>query len=80
MYQILSIWYDAEKALHNEAAINDLAWAVTRLNDINNQKIPFWTGFNQIVSEKSSEVTSIGYLPILNVPAHDNDTLCTVII
>ena len=73
-------WYDAEEALHNEAAINDLAWAVTRMNDTNDQKIPFWTGFNQIVSEKSSEVTSIGYLPILNAPAHDNDTLWTVIL
>ena len=52
----------------------------TYLSNPNEQKIPFWTGFNQIVSEKSSEVTTVGYLPILNASAHDNDTLWTVIL
>ena len=73
-------WYNVDEALHNEAAIKDIAWVATRLSNPNEQRIPFWTGFNQSVSEKSSEVTTVGYLPILNAPAHDKDTLWTVIL
>ena len=73
-------WYNVDETLNIEAAIKDSAWVATRLSNPNEQKIPFWTGFNQSVSENSSEVTTVGYLPILNAPAYDNDTLWTVIL
>ena len=73
-------WYNVDETLHNEAAIKGIAWVATRLSNPNEQKIPFWTGFNQSVLENSSEVTTVDYLPILNAPAYDNDTLWTVIL
>ena len=74
-------WYNVDEALHNEAAIKDIAWVDTRLSNLYEQKIPsFWTGFNQSVSDNSSEVTTVDYLPILNTPTLDNDTLWTVIL
>ena len=73
-------WYNVDEALHNEAAIKNIAWVATRLSNSYEQKIPLWTGFNQSVSENSSEVTTVGYLPIPNAPAYDNDTLWAVIL
>ena len=34
-----------------------------------------WTEFNQLLSENKQEVTTTGYLPILQAPAHEFDTL-----
>ena len=48
-------WYNVDEALHNEAAIKNIAWVATRLSNLNEQKIPFWPGFNQSVSENSSK-------------------------
>ena len=39
-----------------------------------------WTSFNQRHSEMSPEITSIGYMPIVQAPAHDLDTLNTVVL
>lgn len=39
-----------------------------------------WTTFNQNHSERSPEMTSIGYMPIIQAPAHDLDTLKTVVL
>lgn len=39
-----------------------------------------WTSFNQNLSEISPEITSIGYMPIIQAPAHDLDTLNTVVL
>ena len=39
-----------------------------------------WTSFNQSLSEISPEITSIGYMPIIQAPAHDLDTLNTVVL
>lgn len=38
-----------------------------------------WTMFNQSVNESSPEMTSIGYMPIIQAPAHEIDTLNTVV-
>ena len=50
---------------------------------MNHQNIPAWTGFN-VITEKANEnleanKCEIGYFPIINSPAHDADTLWTVI-
>lgn len=38
-----------------------------------------WTHFNQVNSKVSPEVTSIGYMPIIQAPAHEYNTLHTVL-
>lgn len=39
-----------------------------------------WTSFNQNLGEISSEITSIGYMPIIQAPAHDLGTLNKVVL
>ena len=38
-----------------------------------------WTEFNQSLSQNEQEVTTIGYMPIIQAPAHEFDTLDTVV-
>ena len=38
-----------------------------------------WTVFNQSLSSEESEQTAVGYLPIILAPAHEFDTLNTVV-
>lgn len=38
-----------------------------------------WTGFNQEYSTKSPPKTTVGYMPIIQAPAHDVATLNTVV-
>ena len=40
---------------------------------------PSWTVFNQSVSPEDPEQTTVGYLPIVLAPAHELDTLNTVV-
>ena len=39
-----------------------------------------WTNFNQTISTDAHPVTSVGYMPIIQNPAHEYDTLNTVIL
>ena len=39
-----------------------------------------WTCFNQRCSDTSPEVTSTGYMPIIQASAHEHDTLNTVVL
>lgn len=38
-----------------------------------------WTSFNEKHSETNPEVSTIGYMPIILAPAHNIDTLNTVV-
>ena len=38
-----------------------------------------WTGFNQQHADNNPQRTAVGYLPIIQAPAHDRDTLNTVV-
>ena len=38
-----------------------------------------WPEFNQTLSQNEQDVTTMGYLPILQPPAHEFDTLNTVV-
>ena len=40
---------------------------------------PSWTVFNQSLSSEEREQTAVGYLPIIIAPAHEFDTLNTVV-
>ncbi len=35
------------------------------------QSLPTWTGFNQLNASDDLEIPSVGYLPIINAPAHE---------
>ena len=61
------------------ADTKDIAWFLCRNVDRNNQKIPMWSGFNQQISTERAPQTEIGRLPIINFPAHEYDTIRTVI-
>ena len=39
-----------------------------------------WTSFNQMITKEDQEVTSVGYMPIVQAPAHEIDTLNTVVL
>ena len=45
----------------------------------NSDTKPSWTVFNQSVSSQESQQTAVGYLPIILAPAHELDTLNTVV-
>ena len=58
----------------------DIAWLLSHTsNSEDEQHVPAWRGFNQVVSETNTQVTTVGYLPIIPAPATDYDTLWTVI-
>ena len=43
------------------------------------QLVPAWTGFTQLTASNTEEASSVSYLPIINAPAHERDTLWTVL-
>ena len=59
-----------------KAHATDMAFTMTRSSQ---EPMPSWTSFNQKVSTVNPEQTSVGYLPIIQAPAHDIDTLNTVV-
>ena len=59
-----------------EAAATDMAFIMKRAQE--NPKSS-WSAFNQSVSEVNPEVTTVGYMPIIQAPAHELDTLNTVV-
>ena len=56
-----------------------MAPVISRINNREKQPIPTWSGFNQLVSKSNQQKTIIGHMPIINSPAHDYDTLWTII-
>jgi len=59
-----------------KARATDIAFIVKHNNDINKTS---WTHFNQDMSTVNPEITKVGYLPIIQAPAHELDTINTVI-
>ena len=55
---------------------SDMAFHVTRQEEGNQTG---WTNFNQMNSVVAPEMTSVGYMPIIQAPAHEMDTLNTVV-
>ena len=43
-------------------------------------EIPAWTGFNQTITDDTPHTSTFGYLPIIPAPAHDMDTMMTVML
>lgn len=59
-----------------QARATDMAFHLRRQDS---DKKLSWTVFNQSVSSEESEQTAVGYLPIILAPAHEIDTLNTVV-
>lgn len=38
-----------------------------------------WSAFNQALSKCDPDLTTVGYMPLIQAPAHDFDTLNTVV-
>lgn len=55
----------------------DMAFFISRQGD--SESRVGWTHFNQTLTDENQEITSVGYMPIIQAPAHDLDTLNTVV-
>ena len=65
------------KGAKQAAKATDLALNILRCKGVISTG---WTGFNQSLSrEEQPEVTKVGYMPIIQAPAHEMDTLNTVV-
>ena len=73
-------WYDPaqDDEEHREAArATDLAFNMLRHQGVTKNG---WTGLNQSLSRgEDQQVTKVGYIPIIQAPAHEMDTLNTVV-
>ena len=66
------------KNLKSEAKY--FAHVLCRIKEANSQQvIPSWTALNQLSTLASKSTPTIASLPIINAPAHEKDTLWTVI-
>ena len=61
-----------------KATAQDMAFFIKRQDE--GQTKEGWTSFNQRETDSSPQVTSISYMPIVQAPAHDFDTLNTVVL
>ena len=72
-------WFDAKGSIlecEKKAAASDQAFLLHRQEQ---QDKPSWTSFNQQNSATNHNQTSVGHLPIILAPAHQFDTLNTVV-
>lgn len=58
----------------------DLIWLMCRNRKHETQKIPAWTGFNQLLSDVKTPQSITGYMPIIPAPAHELDTVWTALL
>lgn len=79
---VVSEWYTPDSSLISEYYKKDQACILGRLHEQKPelQSIPGWTGFNQLLATVNPQVTVVGPLPIVNAPAHEFETLWTVIL
>jgi len=75
-------WYKPVQEKIDASYKKELAWILGRLvhQQPELQKILGWSDFNQLLSSNQHQVTMVGPLPIVNAPAHELETLWTVIL
>lgn len=78
--EVQAEWFDNSINNSNtatiKAAATDMAFMLERQHE---EPRPTWTSFNQKHSHVDPEQSIVGYLPIIQAPAHDIDTLNTVV-
>lgn len=72
--------YKPDPIIVKKANTKDLSWLLVRHFSEQYQKVPSWTGFNQLITKDTQETTTIAYFPIINAPAYERDTLWTTIL
>ena len=75
----IKAWFtqsEADSECVKQAQATDMAFILRRQDS---DTKPSWTVFNQAVSSEDPEQTAVGYLPIILAPAHELDTLNTVV-
>jgi hypothetical protein len=70
----LSTESETDSARH--ARLTDLAFHFSRSDK---DCPPSWSDFNQSISTADPDLTNVGYMPKIQAPAHDIDTLNTVV-
>jgi len=66
---VLEEWYEPDMSKIEESYKKELARILSRLvHQHELQKIPCWSGFNQLLSTDKSQLTIIGPLPICQCP------------
>lgn len=76
---VLEDMFNTDKTDQVKEFAKDLAWFLCRESNRIDQTIPGWSGFNQKFTFSHKETTAIGNMPIIKSPAHEYDTLWTVI-
>ena len=64
--------YEPDPIMATTANIKDVCWLLTKHYSTADQSVPAWTGFNQLMITNMQQVTSVGYLPIINAPAYES--------
>ena len=72
-------WFSPGRDCLRMAEAKNIGWILCCLNDTE-KKIPVWTGFNCVVSPYLSEITAVGYMPIIPATTDDMDTVHPVIL
>ena len=78
-FPVLTEWFETQDSVEGKIAeITDMAFILIRHEQ---NPRPAWSSFNQMFNSQPHRTkTSVGYLPIIQAPAHDIDTLNTAII
>ena len=81
MEEINAAWYTPDQTVADKANIKDISWVMTRtcIYGSDSKAVPAWTGFNQVTALDDTQLCTTGYMPLINAPAHENDTLWTVL-
>ena len=77
--QVTTEFFEEDTNQTRRSKNQDLAWILCRLEDSEGEVVPSWSGFNQLMSKSDHLKTVIGIMLILNSPAHDYDTIWTVL-
>lgn len=79
MKEVERTWFNSFEGNEEKctAEATDLAFNVLRCNKVAKAS---WTTFNKSISPlKKADVTKVGYMPVLQAPAHKFDTLNAIV-
>lgn len=72
--QYENIFHEIEDTV-SDSRSKDLAWLISRVGNVGVQGIPSWSGFNRSITSVSPDITTTGFLPIIQQPAHKNKVI-----
>lgn len=69
--------YDIETQSYKTSSRKDLLWNIVRSKS---EKCPSWTDFNNMIADNNVPVSIIRYLPFINAPPSNYDTILTSLV